>query len=180
MQSKLRLIGMEDLLARSLHVLNGVNTWAIKHWFAIGASLIALFVFTSHYKIGFNASSSLPYHVFIIDKNNKAVEKNAYVAFRWHGGGPYEQGINFVKQVKGVPGDVVSIQGRQFFINDVYVSTAKERATTGQLLNIGPTGIIPEGRFFVFAPNVDSLDSRYQITGWIAASAVVGRAIIIF
>ena len=180
MLSKARDLNFGELQARSLQVLNGVNSWAIRHWFAIGATLVALFIFTNHYKIGINASSSLPYHLFIIDKNNKTVEKNAYVAFRWHGGGPYEQGINFVKQVKGVPGDVVSIQGRQFFINDVYVSTAKERATTGQLLNIGPTGIIPEGRFFVFAPNVDSLDSRYQITGWIAASAVVGLAIIIF
>ena len=140
----------------------------------------SLFAFSYRFTIGINASSSLPHHLYLIDKSNKAVEKGAYISFRWHGGGPYGKGVSFTKQVKGVPGDVVTVQDSEFFINGVPVGKAKPRATTGQILKPGPTGVIGEHEFYVFAPNPDSLDSRYALTGWIKDSAVIGRAIVIF
>ena len=50
-------------------------------------------------------------------------------------------------------------------------------AKTGQKLALGPDGVIPEGHYFVYAPNSDSLDSRYALTGWISQKAVRGRPI---
>jgi len=142
--------------------------------------LVALFGFSYRYTIGINASSSLPHTLYLIDKSNKAIERGAYVSFRWHGGGPYGKGVSFTKQVRGVPGDVVTVQDSSFFVNGEFMGKAKPRSTTGQLLKPGPTGVIPPKSFYVFAPNPDSLDSRYDITGWINESAVLGRAIIIF
>ena len=39
---------------------------------------------------------------------------------------------------------------------------------------------LPEDRFFVWTPHPDSLDSRYEVTGWIARDQVLGRARVLF
>ena len=119
---------------------------------------------------------SLPDTAYLIFKQEKDLRRGDYVAFRWHGGGPYLAGVKFTKIVRGVPGDVVSIQGQDVFINGQYVSTAKHRATTGQPLQIGFSGVIPPGHYYVHGTDKDSLDSRYALTGWIKAEAVVGKA----
>ena len=142
--------------------------------------LAALFGFSYRYTIGINASNSLPHTLYLIDKSNKAIERGAYVSFRWHGGGPYGKGVSFTKQVRGVPGDVVSQQDSAFYVNGEFMGKAKPRSSTGQMLQPGPTGVIPEHAFYVYAPNPDSLVSRYALTGWIKDSEVLGRAIVIF
>jgi conjugal transfer pilin signal peptidase TrbI len=84
--------------------------------------------------------------------------------------------LTFVKMVKGVPGDVVTREGRDYYINGVKVATAKEFSLKGEPLELGPTGIIPAGRYFVWTPHKDSLDSRYGRAGWISQDDVIGRA----
>lgn len=161
---------------RSLDLLQAVSASVYRRrWFWI-AGLLALFWFVNHYKLGINASRSLPEHVYLIDKKDHALGRGEYVSFRWHGGGPYQQGVSFTKIVAGLPGDVVTIVDRRIYINGEYLSTAKERATTGQLLHIGPAGVIPPSHYYVHATNPDSLDSRYAITGWISAQQVTGKA----
>ena len=71
---------------------------------------------------------------------------------------------------------IVTMQGRDVYINGKYVATAKTHATTGQPLELGLTGVIPPGHYYVHGTNKDSLDSRYAITGWIKAETVVGKA----
>ena len=105
------------------------------------------------------------------------IERDGYVSFTWAGGGPYPKGLGFVKIVKGIPGDVVTVQGRDFYVNGVKVATAKERSLKGQPLDLGPTGIIPPGHYFVWTPHKDSLDSRYQLTGWVKKEQITGRAV---
>lgn len=157
-------------------VRDSIYRW---RWFwAIGLAAFALFI--QFYSIGVNASASLPDHVFLLRKNDRTFQRNDYISFRWHGGGPYGAGVTFTKIVKGLPGDRVEFRGRDVYINDEFIGTAKERAKTGQLLALGPQGVIPPGRYFVYAPNNDSLDSRYALTGWIEQSAVRGRPIPLF
>ena len=140
------------------------------------AGVAALLVVNHWFTLGINASHSLPDTAYLIFKQEKDLRRGDYVAFRWHGGGPYLAGVKFTKIVRGVPGDVVSIQGQDVFINGQYVSTAKHRATTGQPLQIGFSGVIPPGHYYVHGTDKDSLDSRYALTGWIKAEAVVGKA----
>lgn len=139
-----------------------------------------LFAFNHWFKLGINASKSLPETAYLIFKTNHDVKVNDYVSFRWHGGGPYLAGVSFTKIIKGVSGDIVTIKDRDIYINGVYISTAKARATTGQILELGPQGVIPPGKYYVHGTNPDSLDSRYAITGWISADQVVGKAKPIF
>ena len=135
--------------------------------------------FQANYAFGVNASPSLSYRLFLIHKN-ETPQRDEYVAFRWPGGGPYPAGITFVKQVGGVAGDVVTCEGREFFVNGRSVGHAKTRSRHGVLLDSGPTGSIPAAHYYVQAPHPDSLDSRYRLTGWIQRSQIIGRAYALF
>ena len=88
----------------------------------------------------------------------------------------YPEGAPFLKIVKGVPGDVVSCDGRRFFINGVFVAEAKEQTQRGNPLTLGPTGVIPPGHYFVWTPHKDSYDSRYGEIGWITTEHILGKA----
>ena len=137
------------------------------------------FAFHARYVIGVNVTASLPYRLFIIDKGDHP-ERNQYVAFRWPGGGPYAAGATFVKQIIGIPGDVITRVNRSFFVNGRPVGLAKPMSRSGQPLAPGPTGTLPTGRFYVRAPHPDSLDSRYALLGWISESQIIGRAYVLF
>ena len=135
--------------------------------------------FQCHYAVGINCSRSLPYHAFLIHKG-EAVAKGELVAFRWAGGGPYPAGVTFVKQLAGIPGDIVSREDRTFAINGWRVGVAKVQSRQGFPLEPGPTGRLPAGRYYVRAPHPDSLDSRYALTGWISERQIIGRAHVLF
>lgn len=153
-----------------------VRTHYLRHWRWWSAYLLCLVLFTVFFKIGINATESLPEKVYLVSKWETTVVKGQYISFKWHGGGPYGKGWEFIKIVKGVPGDVVRFEGRKVFINDEFVAEAKPFTKHGQPLDLGPQGTIPPGKFFVFTPHKDSLDSRYAMAGWIDEKAVVGRA----
>jgi conjugal transfer pilin signal peptidase TrbI len=135
--------------------------------------------FHANYAFGLNASPSLPHRFFLIHKGEQP-ERGQYVAFRWPGGGPYPAGVTFVKVIAGMPGDVVTAADRAFFVNGAPVGYAKIVGRQGQPLELGPTGTLPPGRYYVRAPHPDSLDSRYLLTGWISESQIIGRAYALF
>lgn len=155
---------------------SSLTSHCIQHWRWWLAYLLVLFGFTVCFKVGFNATESLPEKMYLISKWEKSVVKGQYIAFKWHGGGPYGKGWEFIKIVRGVPGDVVRFEGQKVFINDQFVAEAKTHSKHGQPLQRGPEGVIPPGKFFVFTPHKDSLDSRYGMAGWIDESAIVGKA----
>uniref|UniRef100_UPI0026028368 S26 family signal peptidase n=1 Tax=Accumulibacter sp. TaxID=2053492 RepID=UPI0026028368 len=98
------------------------------------------------------------------------------MAFRWENTWPYPRGSLFLKRLIGLPGSVVTATGRAFFVDGEPVGRAKERARTGEPLEIGPVGTIPDGRYYVAGAHPDSLDSRYRLTGWVGRQQIVGKA----
>jgi conjugal transfer pilin signal peptidase TrbI len=142
--------------------------------YALLLCLSALFL--KHYTIGINATYSLP-HTFYLVERNAVVAKGDFASFTWHGGGPYAKGKTFVKQLAGAQGDVVTQQDRQFFINGQAYGLAKRYSKAGFPLEIGPTGVIPSGKFYVATPHPDSLDSRYALTGWIDREQMLGKVV---
>lgn len=152
-----------------------------RRWWAIWISILAsIVIFNAYFTLAINVSESLPDHVYLVVKGDKAVVRGGYVAFKWAGGGGYPAGLGFVKQVRGVPGDLVQEFDRNFYVNGDFVGTAKPKSRKGMPLQVGPTGTIPEGYFYAYASHKDSLDSRYAITGWVSMQNVTGRAIPIF
>ena len=85
-------------------------------------------IFEQNYAFGINASESLPHTLYLIHKG-AAIHRGDYVAFRWHGGGPYPAGVTFIKIAAGVPGDRVTRIDRAYFVNGAL--SAPPRPTAG-------------------------------------------------
>ena len=172
--------GQWRLLARMTTLLTDMQGHYRRNWMSWITALMVLVTFQSAFKVGVNISDSLPQRAFLVTKFDRQLHRGDYVSFRWHGAGPYAQGMEFLKIVKGVPGDTVVFNGRDVFVNGEYLATAKEFSKQMQALDLGPSGVIPDGKFFVLGQHKDSLDSLYALTGWIDQGAVLGRAYPIF
>ncbi|MEQ1601330.1 MAG: hypothetical protein HOP04_01690 [Methylophilaceae bacterium] len=153
---------------------------AVKHRRVLSLSIGFVLVFNGFFTLGINATESLPDHVYLVLKYDKNLHRGDYATFRWNGGGPYGAGLTFLKRVEGVGGDTVTVVDHDFYVNGKFVGIAKTRARTGQVLQMGKTGVIPAGYFYMAAPHRDSLDSRYAMTGWIAQDRILGKAIPLF
>lgn len=164
-----------DLDSFRVRLANHLRNWGIAYLLLI----VAAAVFQAHYGFGLNASPSLPYRFFLIHKGEMP-QRGEYIAFRWHGGGPYPARVTFVKIVAGMSGDTVTRVDRDFFVNATHVGQAKAVSRQGVPLELGPTGILPAGRYYVRASHPDSLDSRYRLTGWVSEDQIIGRAHALF
>lgn len=152
----------------------------LRRWgLAYAAAVTGALWFHSHYALGLNATHSLPGTLYLIERGVRP-QRGEQVAFRWAGGGPYPVGVTFIKVLAGQPGDTVTREGLTFIVAGTALGPAKPTSRRGEPLEPGPTGTLPEGRYFVFAPHPDSLDSRYALTGWIAREQFIGRARAIF
>jgi conjugal transfer pilin signal peptidase TrbI len=152
----------------------------LKRWALVYLGFVAIALwFHAHYAFGLNASPSLPHRLFLIHKGEMP-GRGDFVAFRWAGGGPYPAGVTFIKVLAGTPGDEVTRDAQGFRVNGTPVGVPKPVSRQGQVLEPGPTGRIPEGRYYVQAGHPDSLDSRYALTGWIHRSQIIGRARALF
>ncbi len=122
-----------------------------------------------------NIDESLPGLFYKIDRSELPT-RNDVAGIRVPANPYYLESAPFLKIVKGMPGDVVSCDGRRFFINGVFVAEAKEHTQRGNPLTLGPTGIIPPGHYFVWTPHQDSYDSRYSEIGWVTTEHILGNA----
>lgn len=127
------------------------------------------------YGIGINQSPSLPEKLFFLDKKERSFDRGDYIMFKRKDLAGFDK-ATFVKRVAGISGDKVTIEGNKFFINGIYIDQAKEKKLTGEKTTLSKEGIIPQGKYFVYATHKDSFDSRYDAMGLISESDVVGRA----
>jgi len=95
-------------------------------------------------------------------------------------GNLYPDGMWFGKYVAGMGGDVVTLEDRNFYINNHFIGRAKPVSSGGVHLKMSSPGVIPEGYYFMWTDNEDSYDSRYADIDWIPASSVIGRMYRIF
>ena len=155
-------------------------TMHLRRWVIVYLLLmVAAVTFQAHFTLGLNASPSLPHRFFLIHKG-ESPQRGEYVAFRWHGGGPYPAGVTFVKVIAGMAGDDVTREDLDYYVNGSFVGKAKAVSRQGVALEPGPTGVVPAGRYYVQAAHPDSLDSRYRLTGWISETQIIGRAHALF
>jgi conjugal transfer pilin signal peptidase TrbI len=152
----------------------------LRRWgIAYAGALTGALWFHNHYALGLNATHSLPGTLYLIERG-VLPQRGDHAAFRWAGGGPYPAGVTFIKVLAGQPGDTVTRDGATYVVAGTALGQAKPTSRRGEPLEPGPTGTLTEGRYFVFAPHPDSLDSRYALTGWIAREQIIGRAHAIF
>lgn len=122
-----------------------------------------------------NVTHSLNGLVYVIHKG-ETVKKGDYVGFSWKGDEFYKKGAIFVKVVTGVPGDVVTVIGRDVYVNDIKIGKAKERSETGMELEVIEPTVLKKDEYFVSTPYVHGYDSRYKRVGLINSKDILGKA----
>lgn len=140
-------------------------------WFAIT-------IISSYCILGINLTDSLDTKAFIIKKGDIPIARGEYIAFEAPNNGIHNN--TFVKIVGGVEGDVVKEESRKFYINDSYIGRAKEYSKKGDKAELGFTGVIPKGCFFVYSKHKDSYDSKYKNIGLVCVPNIIGSAYPIF
>ena len=128
------------------------------------------------YRFALNETDSLPNWAFIADQARRDPKRGELVVFVAPPNPFYPPGMAFGKIVGGVPGDLVERHGRAFYVNGRFIGLAKARAQDGRVVAPGPVGRIPPGRYFVYTPSKDSLDSRYDLVGWAPRQRILGLA----
>lgn len=168
-----------------------------RYWKHYLIPLVAMILLQMVVRIDVNYTQSLPDHVFITVKGWKSDLKHGdYVAYQFPTESPvspFRKGDHMVKIVGGVAGDkVVMTESRGFqiiipgqeqfaaILGGNSMGIAKPNSRAGKVLEPGPTGVIPEGQYYVFAPHPDSLDSRYAIVGWISKDDIIGKTFSLF
>ena len=58
----------------------------------------------------------------------------------------------------------------------VQVGVLKPLSSRGEPLEAGPTGVIPEGCYYMGSPHKDGFDSRYAAIGFVCRGQIVGTA----
>ena len=168
-----------------------------RYWKHYLIPVVAVFLLQFVIRIDINYTESLPDHVFITVKGWKTgLKRGDYVAYAFPSENPvspFRKGDHMVKIIGGVAGDLVVMKENRYFeiiqpgrdeivkvLGGSTLGMAKTLSRTGKPLDAGPVGVIPEGRFYVYAPHKDSLDSRYAMVGWITDQDILGRTFSLF
>jgi conjugal transfer pilin signal peptidase TrbI len=182
------------------------RAWWSRWWLAAIVFVATLLIGSHYVTLVVNVTESLPHHVYLVLKQDRAVVRGDYAAFLWTGNRPYPSGLSFIKQVAGVPGDVVTVDANRRFqileapsaaelvrsageatgmagrVRDV--GEAKRYGSVGNMegvpLELGFQGVIPVGRLYMHGWHADSLDSRYALLGLVDEARILGRAIPLF
>ena len=131
-------------------------------------------LFSCYYAIGINMTDSLPGTIYLIAKGKLPKSRDEYISFKAPNNKLHEQ--PFVKLVGGVEGDIVTEKSRKFYINGKFIGYAKKRSKTGEEVELGFTGSIPKGCYFVYSKHKDSYDSKYKDIGLVCGADVIGSA----
>lgn len=145
----------------------------------VGISFGIIQWLANHIIVSINTTSSLPQPAFLVIKN-QPVERGQYVAFNPPSNPFYSTTKPFIKIVGGIPGDTLSFQHQQFYVNGKFIGLVKAKSSKGFPLTPSQAGVLPHDEYFVYAPNPNSFDSRYQEMGWIHRCQFIGRAYPVF
>lgn len=177
---------------RGIVSLQGLLPHARRRWYVFlpvlavwGLAYARLFLDpTPRVPLLFNWTPSLPYRMALLQYGPHTLQRGDFIVFAFAGEAqthyPGLRGQPFFKIVRGVPGDVVTVTGRQVAVNGEVVGMAKTQAYDHRpLAPIAPT-VIPPGHYYVQGTHPDSFDSRYQASGLVRAEQVIGVVVPLF
>ena len=132
----------------------------------------------------FNWTASLPYHVALVRYGPHRLERGDYIVFSFAGEAqanyPGLRGQPFFKQVRGLPGDRVTVEGHAVALNGEVVGLAKPRAFDRRPLAPIAATVIPPEHYYVQGTGPDSFDSRYRSSGLVRADQVIATVLPLF
>lgn len=162
------------------YVIHSLGAHARRRWWAYGIAAAAFAWCGTHYRLALNMSNSLPQSMYLVVLGSQPTGVGDFVAFEWQREQFYRRDWTFVKRVAGLPGQTVTVNGRNVYIDGKPVGYAKTVSSHGVPLEPIHPGVIPHGYIYAAASHTDSLDSRYSVTGLIQSTRIVGKAYAIF
>lgn len=182
-----------NILQRSLRLLANALKHARTYWYLYaplfviwGLAFNRVFVDpTPHLPLLFNWTSSLPYTVAVMHYGNRQpLRAGDFIVYAFDGDAqriyPGLRAQPLFKQIRGVPGDRVTVIDRQVFVNGISAGSAKPYTFDGHPLEPIAETVIPPGNYYVQGTHPNSFDSRYRASGLVPASRVIGKVIPLF
>lgn len=122
---------------------------------------------------------SVYFKLGLLDKYDKIPVKGQYAAFVFYAVANDRYGQQFVKKVACTEGEYLTVLGRDFYCNNEYIGTAKEKDRKGNPASLYQyKGVVEKGKFFSIGEMIDSYDSKYW--GFVDNSWMIGRVIKLF
>lgn len=137
-----------------------------------------IYILKQNFGIGFSATPSLPYYVFLINKKNLNFTKKDLIVFKYPGKNiyNYKTDESFVKIVSCMPGEILKTDEKyEYFCNGEYIGKALLK--DGQGKSLEPfffNGIVPTDKYFVVGTNLKSWDSKYW--GFVSKDRIIATA----
>lgn len=148
--------------------------------------LFEIILFEFNYKLSINVSNSLPFRVFIVDRNKSSIDKakaGDYIQFR-NNNTHYYNGKNITKRILATGGNELDIHQLNKPENNIQakiqfdniVLKVKNYTKFGTKIHTNNIKIIPKNYYFIYGINEDSFDSRYREFGLINREDIIGVA----
>ncbi|ANO50029.1 hypothetical protein BA177_01250 [Woeseia oceani] len=145
--------------------------------------LIADRLIAPHYRLAVNESDSLPGTVFLVKTGvlpRCGPVMGEHVQIQMRRDARWYSGMRLLKVAKGCPGDRIRLEGRKVYVNDWFAGEALPMLEDGTPMAMVSAGVIPEGRYYLWASHPSSFDSRYAEFSLIADQQIIGTATRIF
>ncbi len=82
--------------------------------------------------------------------------------------------------MRGLPGDVINVDGRTVAINGDVIGIAKTHTFDRRALEPVAATVIPSGHYFMQGTGADSFGSRYRDSGLVRADQILATVIPLF
>ena len=138
-----------------------------------------------HLPLLFNWTSSLPYTIAVMQYGREQpLKAGDFILYAFDGEAqriyPGLRAQPFFKQIRGVPGDRVTVVDRRVFVNGISAGFAQPYTFDGHPLEPIAETVIPLGYYYVQGMHTNSFDSRYSASVLVLAHRVIGKVIPLF
>ena len=144
---------------------------------------VPTYLFFTNFYVSFDPQNekSAGYSFFIIDRNDRVLEKGELYAFSAERLEPlFKDGTKMVKFLRAVPGDTVEVTTGNVFVNGKAITGGPLNAPKlkKKLEDFVNKGVLKEDQFWFLGVSPSSFDSRYW--GAVSERQILGRAYGIF
>lgn len=136
--------------------------------------MFVLKIATLFLTIGINPTHSIS-EKYVLIHRHAIPDRNEIIVFRQPSQPIHPPTTQFVKFLRGLPGDIVKVEGNVIFINGEKAAMAIDLDPSEKPFSpLAFSGIIPPHQYLALGTALDSFDSRYQAFGLVDESNIIG------